>query len=516
MDGSLDPARLRGLALATLFPGFAGTTAPPPWLAGLIREGLGGVVLFGRNVDPRRGDEGVFALTERLRSERDDLLVAIDEEGGDVTRLDATTGSDLPGSAALGAVDDPALTRQVAASLGARLRACGIDVNFAPVADIDVDPLNPIVGVRAFGADPRLVARQVAAFVAGQQSWRVAATAKHFPGHGATDEDSHVTVPTVSTPADVLHRRELDPFRAAVAAGVKIVMTAHIKVTAVDPDTPATLSRAVITGLLRDELGFDGVVMTDGMDMHAISRTVGHAEAGVQALLAGVDALCVGGESTDAATVERIAAAVVAAVRSGRLPHDRLDEAATRVRSLARWTRRAPVFPGSGRGVPPGVEAARRAVVAVGDVALGAAPVVIELHDEPSVAAGDVPWGIGGPLARRLPGTVVVRLNRTGPDPASVLAEHDGRPVVVSVRGVRRRAWQAAVVAAIRETHPDLVVVDHDLPADPTVLGHRYVLAFGAARVTAEAAADLLAAGTAVSDTEWTPGSGSSVPPVSA
>ncbi|MGH8825597.1 MAG: glycoside hydrolase family 3 protein [Jiangellaceae bacterium] len=516
MDGSLDPARLRGLALATLFPGFVGTTAPPPWLAALVREGLGGVVLFGRNVDPRRGDEGVLALTKRLRTERADLLVAIDEEGGDVTRLDATTGSDLPGSAALGVVDDPALTRQVAASLGARLRACGVDVNFAPVADVDVDPLNPIVGVRAFGADPRLVARQVGAFVAGQQSWQVAATAKHFPGHGATDEDSHLTVPTVSTPAHVLRQRELVPFRAAVAAGVKIVMTAHIKVTAIDPDAPATLSRPVITGLLRDELGFDGVVMTDGMDMHAISRTVGHAEAGVLALLAGVDALCVGGESTDARTVEGIATALVAAVRSGRLPHDRLFGAARRVRSLARWARQAPASTGDGPGEPPGVRAARRAVVAVGDVALEAAPVVLELQDEPSVAAGDVPWGIGAPLARRLPGTVIVPLHESGPVPASVLAAHDGRPVVVSVRGVRRRAWQAATVAAIREIRPDVVVVDHDLPADPGVLGQRYVLAFGAARVTAEAAADLLAALAVAPDPEPAAGWGSTAPPVSA
>ncbi|MGH8773924.1 MAG: glycoside hydrolase family 3 protein, partial [Jiangellaceae bacterium] len=335
MDRSLDPAHLRGLALGTLFPGFEGTTGPPPWLAGLITEGVGGVVLFGRNVDPARGDAGVARLTARLHAVRPDLLIAIDEEGGDVTRLDATTGSELPGSAALGSVDDVALTRDVAASLGARLRACGIDINFAPVADVDVDPLNPVVGVRAFGSDPALVARHVAAFVAGQQSAGVAATAKHFPGHGATDEDSHVTVPTVTAAAELLERRELAPFRAAVTADAKIVMTAHIKVSAVDVDNPATLSPAVITGLLRGRLGYAGVVMTDGLDMHAISRTVGHAEAAVRALLSGVDAVCVGGESTDRAVVERIVAALAGAVESGRLPYQRLAEAAGRVRSLA-------------------------------------------------------------------------------------------------------------------------------------------------------------------------------------
>jgi len=495
MNRSRDPAHLRGLALATLFPGFAGTSSPPAWLAGMIAEGLGGVVLFGRNVNPERGDEGVAALTAQLRAARPDLLVAIDEEGGDVTRLDAGTGSELPGGAALGVVDDVALTADVAASLGARLRACGVDVNFAPVADIDVDPLNPVVGVRAFGSDPELVARHVAAFVGGQQSSGVAATAKHFPGHGATDEDSHITVPTVSAPADLLDRRELVPFRAAVAAGVKIVMTAHIKVGAIDPGVPATLSHAVITGLLRDRLRYRGVVMTDGMDMHAISRTVGYPEAGVLALSAGVDALCVGGETTDPETVGSILTALVSAVGSGRLPYERLAEAAGRVRALAAWARSAELDDGGADGEPAGVRAARRAVVAVGDVSLRRAPVVVELQDEPSFAAGEVPWGVGRPLVERLPGTVVVPVFESGPEPETVLAGHGDRPVVVSVRGVRRRSWQARAVAAIRQLRPDVVVVDHDLPADSSVLGERYVLAYGAARVTAEAAADLLAGG---------------------
>ena len=469
-----EPAHLRGLALATLFPGFAGVAQPPGWLRALIAEGLGGVVLFSRNVDRRRGDRGVATLTARLRADRADLLVAVDEEGGDVTRLDATAGSVLPGNAALGAVDDPELTREVAASLGARLRGCGVDVNLAPVADLDVDPQNPIVGVRAFGSDPRLVARHVRAFVEGQQSWRVAATAKHFPGHGATAEDSHLTLPTVRASASVLVERELEPFRAAIAADVQIVMTAHIIIPAFDPHRPATLSRNVVTGLLRDRLGFDGVVMTDGLDMRAISGTVGQAECAVQALAAGVDALCVGGESATPTTVEAIVTAIVAAVGSGRLGHERLAEAAGRVRRLACW-------------------AARRAVVTRGRVVVACPPVVLELQDEPSMAAGPVPWGVGAPLAERLPGTVVVPITRSGPDPVGVALDHPGRSVVVSVRGVRRRAWQADVVAAVRAVRPEVVVVDHELPAEPEVLGEHYVLAFGAARVTAETVADLMA-----------------------
>jgi beta-N-acetylhexosaminidase len=493
MDRSRDPAHLRGLALATLFPGFAGTTDPPGWLVELIADGLGGVVLFSRNVDPSRGDDGVAALTARLRVARPDLLVAIDEEGGDVTRLDATTGSDLPGSAALGAVDDPHLTREVAASLGARLQRCGVDVNLAPVADLDVDPQNPIVGVRAFGSDPDLVARHVRAFIEGQQSWRVAATAKHFPGHGATDEDSHVTVPTVWTSAELLDERELVPFRAAISAGVQIVMTAHIIVPVLDPRRPATLSRPVINGLLRERLGFDGVVMTDGLDMQAISRTVGYEEGAILAIDAGVDALCVGGDSTGPETVESIASALVDAVSSGRLRYERLAEAAGRVRRLAHWVGGPPHHGSADAGEAAGARAAQRAVVAVGEVNVDAPPLVLELQDQPSIAAGQVPWGVGAPLAERMPGTVVVPVAESGPDPVAVLAEHPDRPVIVAVRGVRRRAWQADVVATIRAIRPDLIVVDHELPADPVVLGEHYVLAFGAARVTAETVADLLA-----------------------
>jgi beta-N-acetylhexosaminidase len=530
-DAPAGPATLRGLALRTLFPGFDGTDAPPDRVSRLIAGGLGGVVLFGRNIDPEQGDAGIAALTARLREHRSDLLVAIDEEGGDVTRLDVTAGSVYPGSAALGAANDPALTREVAASLGARLRACGIDVNFAPVADVDVDPRNPIVGVRAFGSDPDLVARHAAAFVAGQQDQGVVATVKHFPGHGGTAEDSHVSVPVLDASWEVLDRRELVPFRAAIEAGVRLVMTAHITVPALDAHRPATLSSAVIDGLLRGELGYEGAVMTDGFDMHAISGTVGHAEGAVQALLAGVDAICVGGDSTDPALVEEMADAIVEAVDSGRLPYDRLVEAASRVANLAQWARAlmrtsrdgldGTHLGGAGVGVagpsvagpsvagpsvagpsvagllagspePAAVRAARRAVVARGDVRLPEPPVVLELQDDPSLAAGHVPWGVGTPLAERLPGTVVVALHESGPPAGAVLARYSDRPVVLAVRGVRRLRWQLRVVADVRALRPDAIVVDHEL-SDPAQFDEPYVLTYGASRVTAEAAAELLA-----------------------
>jgi beta-N-acetylhexosaminidase len=386
----------------------------------------------------------------------------------------------------------------VAADLGTRLRRCGIDVNFAPVADVDSQTHNPVIGVRAFGATPELVARHVAAFVAGQQHAGIAAAAKHFPGHGATREDSHLTVPVLDQSLDEIHRIDLPPFRAALKAGVKIVMTAHVLAPALDDASPATLSRAAITGLLRDELGFGGVVMTDGLDMHAISRGVGHAEAGVLALLAGVDALCVGGDSTDPEIVESMAGALVDAVRSGRLPLERLAEAAARVEDLRHWCQAARTSPASAPPTPlPGAgsaaaAAAGRADTTHGRVVLDSAPVVLELHDEPSLATGDVPWGIGAPIAARLAGTVVVPVRETGSDIERILEPMPERRVVISVRGVRRRPWQALLVEAVRVMRPDVIVVDHEIGSPAGVLGEHYVLTHGAARITAEVAAELM------------------------
>jgi beta-N-acetylhexosaminidase len=487
---------LRRLAFGTLFPGFEGVHAPP-WLLELADEGLRGVVLFERNVSPADPDGGVAALTARLWEVCPDVLVAVDEEGGDVTRLDHRRGSDVPGSAALGVVDDPALTRRVGAHLGARLHAAGVTLNLAPVADVDADPRNPIIGIRSFGSSPERVARHVAAFVEGQQQHRVAATVKHFPGHGATTEDSHYTVPWVSASREVLDARELVPFRAAVAAGTQVVMTAHVRYPALD-ERPATLSQPIVTDLLRRELGFAGVVMSDGLDMHAISRTVGQAEGAVQALAAGVDALCIGGDSTGPEMVELLVGAITGAVTSGRLSVDRLRDASARVDALAAWCRGGDATPLEDVGATfpddaPGREAARRAVGAHGVTPLTAPALVLECHDEPGMAAGDVPWAIGAALSARMPGTVVVRLSSDEADPRPSLARDPDRPVVVSVRGLRRRPWQRDVLAAVRALRPDVVVVEHDLPGDPGLLGAHYLLTYSGSRVSAEVAADLLA-----------------------
>ena len=229
-----------------------------------------------------------------------------------MTRLEAATGSSYPGNGALGVVDDVELTERVAASLGAELAEAGVNLDFAPVADVNTNPQNPVIGIRSFGSDAELVARHVAAFVRGLQRAGVAACAKHFPGHGDTSVDSHLALPVV----DALDPQvALAPFRAAIEAGVRSIMTAHIVVRSLG-DAPATMSREILHDLLRGELGYDGMVVTDALEMKAISATVGVEEGAVRSLAAGADALCLGHDLFDESVVS-VRDALVDAVRTG-------------------------------------------------------------------------------------------------------------------------------------------------------------------------------------------------------
>ncbi|MBL1088446.1 MULTISPECIES: glycoside hydrolase family 3 protein [Streptomyces] len=494
-------------ALAVLQPGFTGTTAPD-WLLRRLGEGLTTVGLFGRNVaNPRQ----LAALTGRLRREREDVLVAVDEEGGDVTRLEVRGGSSFPGNHALGAVDDPALTRAVARELGRRLAECGITLNWAPSADVNSNPDNPVIGVRSFGADPHLVARHTAAYVEGLQSAGVAACTKHFPGHGDTAVDSHHDLPRITADLATLQERELVPFRAAVAAGTRAVMSAHILLPALDGDRPATLSPAALHGLLRAPateggLGFDGLIVTDGMEMQAISATYGIERGSVLALAAGADAICVGGGLADEDIVLRLRDALVAAVHDGELPEERLADAAARVRALARWTRAAGEgVAGEGAAPAPGIglTAARRALrrtAGGGPYApLTAAAYVAAFTPLANIAVGDeTPWGVAAELARLLPGTDTGTYSAdaaaTAGIPALVeglLTAAAGRRIVAVVRDVHRHPWMADALAALLAARPGTAVVEMGVPQAPP-RGALHLATHGAARVCGQAAAEAL------------------------
>ncbi|MFI5628191.1 glycoside hydrolase family 3 protein [Streptomyces sp. NPDC051664] len=490
-------------ALAVLQPGFSGTTAPD-WLLRRVGEGLSSVGLFGRNIET---PEQLAALTAQLRAERDDVLVAIDEEGGDVTRLEVRHGSSFPGNLALGAVDDPELTRAVAQELGRRLAECGVNLNWAPSADVNSNPDNPVIGVRSFGADPRLVARHTAAYIEGLQAAGVAACTKHFPGHGDTAVDSHHALPRIDVDLDTLHARELVPFRAAIAAGSKSVMSAHILLPALDPDRPATLSPQILTGLLRNELGYDGLIVTDGMEMQAISATYGIERGSVLAIAAGADAICVGGGLEDEATVLRLRDALVAAVRTGELPEERLADAAARVRALASWTQRARgavpepgaatqegTAPGTGIASDIGLVAARRALQLTGAADPLTEPAYVAAFTPvANIAVGDeTPWGVAAELARVLPGTATDTYSGETEEPAASVMQAAGeRRIVAVVRDAHRHVWMRQALTTLLAERPDTVVVEMGVPqAEPR--GALYIATHGAARVCGVAAAEAI------------------------
>jgi beta-N-acetylhexosaminidase len=439
-----------------MLPGFEGRSAPG-WLRRRLDDGLAGVVLFARNV---RDDVQLAALTQSLRDHRPDALCAVDEEGGDVTRLFAATGSPHPGHLSLGVADDTAQTRAVAADIGGRLRAAGLDWNFAPDADVNSNPNNPVIGTRSFGADPELVARHVTAYVAGLQTDAgVAACVKHFPGHGDTDVDSHRGLPRIARDRAALGTTELVPFAAAVAAGVQSVMTGHLLLPALDASLPATLSPAIVGDLLRGELGFSGVVVSDALEMRGVAEGFGIERAATLALVAGVDVLCLGGDLADVDVVSRTHAAIRQAVTSGELSEERLAQARARIDELVRWCRNRPPPVTTGTVHPAPVRYS-------GDASLPAGPAyVVTLEPKPGIAAGHVPWGLDRWLARARPGTAGTRLHE-GADPSAALAAASGLPLVIVVRDPHRHDWERTLATALLKARPDAVVVEMGLPND--------------------------------------------------
>ncbi len=335
--GTRSDPQVARMVHTVILPGFRGTTVPT-WLARAIEKGVGAVLYFAGNLtaDPAH-------LSDRLHGLRPDLLIASDEEGGTVTRLHAGTGSPYPGHKELGAGGDTRRTREVAHAMGRDLRAAGIDAALAPVMDVNVDSANPVIGPRAFGDDPVLVAEHGTAFITGLRAAGLATAAKHFPGHGDTSVDSHVALPIVDVDMVTLHQRELVPFAAAVAADADMVLAGHIVVPALD-DAPASVSPRAYA-LLRGELGFRGVAVTDALDMRGLARHTGAktgptaiARGAVAALAAGADLLCLGNPYTaghdDSAVFGAVRDRLLEAVSSGTVPVGRLAEAAERVDRL--------------------------------------------------------------------------------------------------------------------------------------------------------------------------------------
>lgn len=410
---SEDRAALRRDIRTTLMPGFSGFTVPD-WVFDAFANGLLSVCVYGENI---RDAEQLRALGTELRAACPEALFAIDEEGGEVTRLHYLNGSPYPGAAVLGRIDDADYTSRIGEQVGRDILSAGFNLALGPVADVNSNPHNPVIGTRSFASDPARAGKHVAAWILGLQRTGAIACAKHFPGHGDTLEDSHLALPTVDVPLQTLEQRELPPFRAAIEAGVGAIMTSHILLPQIDPTVPATLSRRILQGLLRDELEFDGVIVSDALDMQGASHEIGIPEAAVRALIAGCDLLCLG-TSTGAELLQEIEDAILLALDSGRLREDRLVDAARRVRALAAASSHATEGPllQTENNLDPAELG--RIVQSFGGLELthdwlAAHPnaSIARVESQANMAVGVAPWGPFAAADHPLPGTEILAQN---------------------------------------------------------------------------------------------------------
>ena len=308
-----------------LIAGFDGAAVPIE-LKSLAREfGLGGVILFARNiVEPEQVAELAYDAARLVP----DLptWVSVDQEGGRVARLKAPF-TEWPPMATLGRSGDIALAGRFARALAAELKAVGITLDYAPVLDVHTNPKNPVIGDRALAETADVVGRLGAAIIDALQTQGIAACGKHFPGHGDTSTDSHLELPLVEHPPERLREVEFEPFRAAVAADVATIMTAHVLVPSLDENVPATLSKRIV-GMLRDELRFQGVILSDDLEMKAVAASYPVPEAAVRAVAAGCDGvlICSGDHDAQAAALE----ALVHAIEEERIPFSRIEDALKR------------------------------------------------------------------------------------------------------------------------------------------------------------------------------------------
>lgn len=468
--------------------GFPGTSPPPAALDLVAEQAIGGVIYFSRNVEnPRQTARLSADLQEAAGTTRlgVPLAIAIDQEGGIVVRMPSDRGyAHFPGNMALGAAADAGLARRAAAAMACEMRAVGVNLNLAPVLDVNNNAANPVIGVRSYGAGPELVAALGAAAVAGYQDGGVAACGKHFPGHGDTAVDSHLDLPVVPHGRTRLGQVELVPFQAAIAAGIDAIMTAHIFLPEIEPEAglPATLSPRVMTGLLRRELGFDGVLCTDCLEMKGVTRSFTPEEIALRAVDAGVDALLV---SHTYAVQRAMLETLLAAVRSGRISAERVAASAYRIlrmkqqraMGLAPAPDTAPDLVGTAEHRELALQVARRAVTLGWDdgalplraggkvaVVLPQAVMITMVEDSGAVLAPFVK------LLERELGTVEVvtcPLDMQGFD-AGALAQRlgPGGTVLFGAVMAGRYGAQAEAAAALQAAGCRVVVLGRRMPYD--------------------------------------------------
>jgi beta-N-acetylhexosaminidase len=498
------PADLGALARGVIGVGFPGTTPDTAPLGALRAFGPGALILFARNVGTT-GElrELVGALRETASPPP---LITVDQEGGRVERIQHGVAA-LPSAMAVGATGDVGLAEKLGTLLGRDLARLGINVDLAPVADLSLQPRSVVVATRAYGDDPERVGAFAGAFAHGLERAGVAATVKHFPGHGSTAEDSHVALPRVTADAATLRTRDLVPFARAIGdRAASIVITAHVVIEAFDPDRPATISRKVLTDLLREELGYDGIIATDCLEMDAIAGGVGTVRGAVEALAAGADLLLI---SHHLELAQQAAEAIVAAVRDGEIPLSRLQEAHERVRGLReRLARPASLDEPVDDGWP--LDAARRAVTVLrGDALLRAGkPVTVISFEGMAVdnaatsgarARADETPSLSSALRRRGWKSEVMRVPlEPAAEDVDLLLEHvpalGDREFVVVTRDAHLYPGQREAVTRILALAPDALIVSARSPYDALLWpqAKRVICIYGGQIVSLEGCADVI------------------------
>jgi beta-N-acetylhexosaminidase len=496
-----------------LLVSFVGKRRPSPELLKTLKgQHVGGIVLFrAKNMGSLAELRGLTAALQKAAAEggQPPLLIAADQEGGQLMAIG--DGTPFPGNMALGATRSETLAYRVGRALGREVAAVGVNVDFAPVCDVNNNPANPVVGTRSFGEDPALVARLGAALVRGLQSAGVAATAKHFPGHGDTASDSHHAAPVIPHGLDRLLRVELPPFRAAIAAGVRLVMTAHIVLPALNGgrDWPATLSPAILQGLLRRRLGYDGLIVTDAMDMNAIDQGAGLFVDAMAALTAGADLLILNHDLSKASAAY---ASLAQAARRGLLSAEGIRASARRVLGLKRWLagRKQPPLRVVGCGEHRALarEVARESVTLVRDRAhrlplrlprRARVAVVVPRPEDltPADTSSYLVPGLAAAVRRRHPGAeeFIIGMSPSAADVRQLLgtlAAHD--LVIVGTINAAPRSGQGALVRALLGQRTPTIAValrmPYDVAAYPGV--ETYACTYGILPPSMEALAEAL------------------------
>jgi beta-N-acetylhexosaminidase len=455
-------------AAGALIVGFDGTTASDE-LRRAVAAGLGAVILSTRNVVDA---EQLTALTTALRAERADLVIAIDHEGGEFSHISPANPWPLASPRVLGDLDDVDLTRASARDAAATLASLGIDLMLAPSVDVNSNPANPIISTRSFGTTADLVSRHGVAFVEGVHEAGIAACPKHFPGHGDVAVDSHLELPRVDRSIEEVSAVELAPFRATIGAGADVIMSAHIVFSAYD-DQPATLSHRILTGLLREELGFTGVITTDALEMHAITKMQSIEDATVASIRAGADLAMIAVRDADP---RALVAHLVDAVGNGTLDAERLADAAGRVRALASTLANRTRQPGLDGA--PIREVAARVVANQALPVLGGSPYVVDLAEGMHPAWNPYFSGLPEIFSRVAPGSdgVVLRgENRlhdgSGSQSKEAIAQAAsaawGRPLVIAIQDAVRTPWMRDALAILLENRDaDTVVLCTGIPED--------------------------------------------------